>query len=65
MGDTRFDDEGYNYGVRFTDGSVLHTWNGPTQRALVEMWADLWTEGYAERIEAVRRTREGDWETYR
>ncbi len=27
-----YDDEGWRYGIRFSDGSVSNTWNGSTQR---------------------------------
>jgi hypothetical protein len=37
--DQRFDREGWRYGVRFHDGSVKSSWNGPTQRQRAEAFA--------------------------
>lgn len=35
-GDSRFDDEGWHYGVMYHDGSVSDRWNGRTQRQRAE-----------------------------
>ena len=32
----QYDADGWRYGVRFGDGSILDHWSGPTQRARAE-----------------------------
>lgn len=41
-GDTRYDSEGWHYGVMFTDRSVFHPWNGETQRRRAEQQIEWW-----------------------
>lgn len=37
VGDTRFAEDGWHYGVRMMDGGIYHVWNGPTQRLHAEV----------------------------
>jgi hypothetical protein len=46
--DARFDDEGYQYGVRFSDGGVASHWNGSTQRQRAEEYLARIFERYAD-----------------
>lgn len=39
-GDSRYDDEGWHYGVMFRDGSVACSWNGSTQRQRAQEYLD-------------------------
>lgn len=56
--------DGYLYGVRFGDGSVLHSWNGRTQRDRAEEKAAKLREHFTrDTFEVVRRRAPGDeWE---
>jgi hypothetical protein len=75
-GDARFAPDGYQYGVRFNDGSVATGWNGSTARqraeeearrivaAQVAWLAKRGSTRPHDRIEPVRRSPDGDWETY-
>ncbi len=67
--------DGYQYGVMFSDGSVRHCWNGPTQREraqdcaagiLLEQITYLESRGITNRqpdnITLCRRLPEGEWE---
>jgi hypothetical protein len=57
--------DGYRYAVRFNDGSILENWTGRTMQARAEAAADeLAAEFARDKIEAVRRTQDGTWETY-
>jgi hypothetical protein len=56
--------DGYQYGVRFNDGSVMAPWNGATQqeRAREEL-AECRKLFPNDRLDLVRRVRGGEWET--
>lgn len=69
--DSRFDADGYQYGVRFHDGSVKSTWNGRTQRQraeefITESYAWVWSVrpagNFIDRFVLVRRRPEEPWE---
>ena len=68
--DAMFAPDGYQYGVRFTDGSVMHRWNGRTQREHVEREAARWMAQAREhgntwdQIDPVRRLPGEKWHTY-
>lgn len=68
--DARTAPDGYQYGVRFGDGSVSAKWNGRTQRARAEADAarivadQMARVGRHDPIVPVRRRRGGPWETY-
>jgi hypothetical protein len=58
-GDSRYGADGWHYGVRFHDGSVLHPWNGATQRDRAQAFIE---EAYRRLEEhAAERGRAADW----
>ena len=55
--------DGYQYGVRFMDGSVAARWNGRTQRQRAEEYLAYLREEYSpDRFSLVRRRPDGPWE---
>lgn len=61
--DARFDDDGWQYGIRFGDGSIKDSFNGSTQRQRAKDEVNLMNAMYApDRHVLVRRRRGGEWE---
>lgn len=55
--------DGYRYGVMFQDGSVIHHWNGQTQRTRAEWFLQYWQEVCpGDHITLARRRPGGLWE---
>lgn len=54
--------DGYRYGIRLADGSVIARWNGRTQLARArEEWEECRRLFPNDRITLVRRARDGEW----
>lgn len=67
--DSEFDADGYQYGVRFSDGGVAAYWNGHTQREQAERYMAAILEEYGDhprfdrsRYALVRHRRGEPWE---